>query len=356
MAMNITMDVSHLTDPRISGVGVYTLELIKALRAAGEVSLSTSYRLSRFKKRDQIHAHVPGARLWWPGGLGFATEVVHGPDFRVPSTSRMARVVTIHDLAFLQPEMTEPDFAAKKKRDLDRQLERHPQAIITVSNATREALIAYRPELDNITYAVHLGGDHIQMPASTNRARTKPYFLFVGNLEARKNVEGIVAAYELYCAGTSDPADLVLVGKPGFQGQRILTRIQASPQVARIQLQGYCSLAEIHSYYHHATALVYPSWVEGFGIPVVEALHSGCPVITSKGSSMQEIAEDSAFLVDPADTSAIARAMLAVEKLSPEERRTWAAKGRARAAHFTWAKCASQTINVYRQAVARPRY
>lgn len=354
--MRVAYDISHLNHAQLSGVGVYTLELLKALRTQGDLAMQPVYRLSRFKSRRYFRQHVGGEfKPWMRGMMESGCDVLHGPDFRVAPSRKAKRVSSIMDLAFLEPGMTSPEFAAKKKRDLDRLLDQQtPDVLIAISEATKTALIKYRPQLADRVHVTLLGGDHMRFLDSDLDARlkNKPYFLFVGNLEARKNVLGILSAFENFCREV-EGVQLVLIGKAGFEGDVIARAVEDSPARARILMLGYCSLPDLQAYYRNAIALVYPSWIEGFGIPVVEAMQLRCPVITSSTTSTAEIAGDAGFLVDPADRQAITAAMFMANELShnPRAREDFVGRAEARAKTFTWDRCAQQTHVAYSKAL-----
>ena len=354
--MRIAYDVSHLNHEKLSGVGVYTLELMKALRGLPGLDLVPVFRPSRWKHRHFFKMHAGEARPWLAGGVGLHADVVHGPDFRVSRSWRSARVASIMDLAFLKPGMTSPEFAAKKKRDLDRLLDQQtPEALIAISQDTARNLSDYRPHLAGRIHTALLGGDHFQFnaPADTVTGKSaRPYFLFVGNLEARKNVLGLLAAFERFAQTTSE-IELVLIGKPGFEGEHILKAIEQSPARNRIRVVGYTPLRELHASYSQALALVYPSFIEGFGIPVLEAMQLGCPVITSSTTATAEVVGDTGWTIEPSDIDGIAQAMRKVANLSEPERRGAVEKARQRAATFTWKKCAEETVTVYQKAIDR---
>lgn len=359
--LRIGYDISSLTGRQISGVGVYTTRLFKALHAKKDLELVPFYRLSRWKYRDVFQTHV-GNCSSWINGRSLNLDVVHGPDFRVVKSSAK-RVVTIHDLAFLTEGMTSAKFAQKKTDDLNRVFDSSPpDIVITVSEATKRDLVQYRPETAAKIHVVYLGGDHLiqsqadlsqlaQVPQSLNLS--EPYFLFVGNLEARKNVLGILRAFEQFAKTASHSnVKLKLVGKPGFGGEEILDAIKKSSLSHRIELVGYCESSELKNHYRNAIALVYPSWIEGFGLPLIEAMHLGCPVITSGATSTGEITADAGWLVDPSDIQAIAHSMAEATALTPELRAAQIAKGRARAASFTWDRCADGTLVAYQAALS----
>lgn len=348
--MRIAIEVSHLNSEKLSGIGIYTVELIKGLRQIPNLQIVPVYRPSRFKYRHLFEKHVGKSYPWVLGGLGLKVDILHGPDFRVRSAWNAKRVATILDLAFLVDGMTSREFSQKKKRDLDRLLDGDtPHALIAISKATADDLIAYRPHLKNRVHTVLLGGDHFSISENVNSGRkhSKPYFLFVGNIEARKNILGIIHAFELLPESMKD-MDLVLIGKPGFNSESIFNAIENSPRKDAIKVLGYCSAEDLQVYYQQALALVYPSWIEGFGIPVIEAMHLGCPVITSGTTSTAEIAGDCGWCVDPKNPREIAKAMISVAELSETQRKQQIAKASLQAQEFTWAKCAQETSKVYR--------
>ncbi|MGE0526281.1 MAG: glycosyltransferase family 4 protein [Bdellovibrionales bacterium] len=354
--MRVAIDVSHLNHEKLSGIGVYTLQLMRALAQLEAVELRPVCRLSRWKHQRYFKMHVGAARPWIPWAAEWGADVVHGPDFRVSGARRAKRIASIMDLAFLREGMTSESFARKKKADLDSLLDDHtPDALIAISEDTRRALAAYRPHLADRIYTTLLGGDHMHRLDSARDEEIHAlgkFFLFVGNLEARKNVLGILTAFENFCR-ENDDAKLVLIGKPGFEGEKILAKVEASPYRERIEVVGYCSLGDLQAYYRHALALVYVSWIEGFGIPVVEAMQLGCPVITSSTTATAEVAGETGWLVNPSDVGAITRSLFEACALydEPDRRADWVGRASQRASTFTWDRCARETLAVYRKVL-----
>ncbi len=352
--MKIALDVSSLNHRQISGVGIYTIELLRALRQMPSTEVSPFFRLSRWKSRREIEHHVGETKPWLFGFMSDA-EIVHGPDFRVAAAPGKRRVVSIHDVAFFREGMTSPTFAEKKRLELESLLKHHPpDAIITISQATRRDLIHHFPSLSDRIHVVYLAGDHLNNELSFEKPDAQ--FLFVGNLEARKNVLGIIRGFEIHArSARAEKTRLILAGKPGYRGEEILAAVEASPVRDRIKILGYCSNEELRWHYTHSLALVFPSWVEGFGIPVVEAMLAGCPVITSSTTATAEIVGNEAWLVDPADNEAIANAMdqAFTLALNPEDRLTWVKKAQKQAFSFTWSACAEGTLDVYRKVLSK---
>jgi glycosyltransferase involved in cell wall biosynthesis len=352
--VRVALDVSHLNHTRLSGIGIYTMQLLHELRTMCDVT--PVYRPRRLRHRTQMAAHVGTLTPWLFGGIGLGADVIHGPDFRAPSSRRAARVVTILDLSFLDPKMTTPGFAHRMRERLDALLDRDtPDAIIAISDHTRNALIEYRPTVASRTHTVWLGGDHLRARVGEDAPQGKPpherpYFLFVSNIETRKNVLGLLAAFE-QCATSLPEFDLIMIGKPGHEAEQIMMAIARSPVAGRIHVLGYRDDAALAQYYRYATAFVYPSWLEGFGIPVVEAMSFGCPVITSRTTSTAEIIGDTNWGVDPANTQEIADAMCRVAGLDLNARSIAQERSREQSAHFSWHKCAEATLGVYQLAI-----
>jgi len=190
-----------------------------------------------------------------------------------------------------------------------------------------------------IPHGVHLPN------LSETRQRTKT-ILFVGALQIRKNVARLVEAFE------SLPHDwkLVLAGAPsGYGAEGIQTRIQASRARDRIVMAGYVSREELHRLYAEAAIFAFPSLDEGFGIPVLEAMAYGVPVLTSNGSALMEVAAGAAITVDPRRTDEIAEGL---RQLASDDalREALAAKGRIRAEQYPWKRSVRETYLVYREA------
>jgi len=177
-------------------------------------------------------------------------------------------------------------------------------------------------------------------------AEGTPYFLWSGSLNPRKNLIRVIEALEQ--VASEIPHHLVLSGSLGWDLGETLRRIRSSPVAERIHLPGHVSDQALRGLYQGATAFVYVSLMEGFGLPILEAMASGCPVITSNISSMPEVAGDAAFLVNPLDTTEIANAMhcLATDFTFSKH---LSSRGRARAEEFHWDACAGDVAEIYRR-------
>lgn len=286
--------------------------------------------------------------------LGTRFEVFHGPDYEVANLRRTAKVVTIHDLSFYEEGYGTTRANRKRQSGVARLLKkRRPEAVIAVSDFTREKLLERFPEYEGRVYTVRHGADHLLIPSNkAMRPIPYPYYLFVGNLEARKNIVGLVKAFDILKTkpGHKDTR-LILVGIAGYGFEDIKAACKAAVEPEHILLPGYLSNIQLVTYYQWAEGFVYPSHYEGFGFPILEAMRLGCPVVTSSVSATREVAGDAALLVPPKDAESIAQAMERVAE-DTRLRDDLTAKGVARGRSFTWAKCAEETLQVYGHAIS----
>jgi glycosyltransferase involved in cell wall biosynthesis len=259
-------------------------------------------------------------------------------------------VVTIHDLGYL----VEPDAHEQMHR---KQLEwttrwnaRGASGLIAVSQATKNDLVE-RLQIDpsRIDVIHHGVSEQLRpaMPDEINGIRERYRLgsrtvLAVGTIQPRKNLVRLIQAFERLAA-QNDDIELVLCGAPGWQGDRILARADASPFNGRIRHLGYVPDSDLAALYSSATLLAFPSLYEGFGMPALEAMACGTPVIAANRSALPEICGDAALLVDPFDVDSIAGGMQDV--LTDDElRQSMVARGLVRARSFRWSDCAMQTL------------
>ena len=296
--------------------------------------------------------------IGWPTVdlIGPRPDLWHFTNYVAPPTAKPF-VVTIHDLGFVHhPEFTEPknlEFLRKWVPDtLDR-----ARLVIAVSEATKEALIEeYKVPLDKIE-VVHEAADDIfsrELPEDdVGRVKEKygiegDYFLAVGTLEPRKNLKTLLMAL----AGLRKEVQeqLVVVGGQGWlfdETQELLAKLGLE---SRVIFTDYVPKAELPALYQGAQCFVFPSHYEGFGIPVLEAMASGTPVISSNTSSLPEIGGGAALYFDPNDSKGLKHALTRL--LQDENLRTRLAEaGRRQAAKFSWAKTAQHTLGVYERAL-----
>lgn len=281
-------------------------------------------------------------------------DVLFAPNFFMPPSMLpfgSTVVATVHDLAFkVLPDTVNQATLDELDRNLETTLSRCSR-LIAVSEATardiREHLGIDREKIRVIHEGVDSdfpGEGHPEPPDGL----PSPYVLFVSTLEPRKNVIGVLDAMAL-AVERGYTGHLVLVGRWGWRTGSTRKALEASPVRDRIIHLNYVERRELAGLYRMADALLFPSWLEGFGLPVLEAMACGTPVITSDRSAMPEVGGPAALYIDPADPSAIASALMRVVE-NPEFRRTLSEAGRRRAASFSWDAAAAATAQVLRQA------
>jgi glycosyltransferase involved in cell wall biosynthesis len=279
-----------------------------------------------------------------------STDVVHASSSAgVPPAGRGQRlVVTVHDLAFLvAPRMFPTSWKWMYRLGL-RGVKR-ADAIITPSRSTAEDLVSRTgvdPAKVNVVpeaSSLPIGAADPAEVASRLRLRA-PYLLFVGTLEPRKNLVPLVRAYRR-AAADGLPLSLVLAGPMGWHGDALMREL-ALEGPGEITLTGYLPASDLDAVYRGASAFAYPSTYEGFGLPVLEAMSRGIPVITSSVSSLPEVAGEAALLVDP---SSVHDLQGAISRLTGDAALSarLAEGGRSRAAGFTWGEAARLTLDVY---------
>ena len=372
MPANIAFYSDALTSGRY-GLGRYAGELLRALqRHAGQVSVrpvsahvSLGAEELQSLKQDHGYKRLPLPRkiiagLWskvnWPRLEQFApwADVVHCVELDYRVATRKPVIVTIHDLG----PLTHPQFFhASHPWLLARALQwaaDEAAAIICVSRTTAmevEEHLGFRlgerltvvPEGVGGEFSAPVGDECLAKTGEFVRQGT-PFFLWSGSVNPRKNLPRVIAAFERVAADV--PHHLVLTGGLGWDAEETLRRVLASRFGDRIHLPGRVSDAELRGLYQRADGFVFASLMEGFGLPILEAMACGCPVITSDISSMPEVAGDAALMVDPTDADEIAGALRRVAT-DPALRQTLATKGRARAAQFRWDICAAAVAGIY---------
>jgi glycosyltransferase involved in cell wall biosynthesis len=192
--------------------------------------------------------------------------------------------------------------------------------------------------------------EKIHLPVSDDEKLPEKYFLFVGTLEPRKNLRAILDAFALLDTQKED-VDLVVVGNMGWKNKDIIGLLEAHRYRSRIHFKGYIDAARLSFIYRNALCLLYPSLYEGFGFPILEAMTYGVPVITSKVSSMPEVAGDAALLVDPYDLKGLADAMNKI-LMNGDMRNIMVSKGYERVREFSWKRCAEETLGIFEKVLS----
>lgn len=355
--MRIALDATTSVGKKLTGVGVYSSEILSGLAAAHpEAELLCCYRPQRFLRA--LESSLPAnchRRLLWPGPPRGA-DLFHGLNQRLPEGRLRRAVSTFHDLFVLSGKYSTPEFR-ERFAGQSKDAAKRSDLIIAVSaftaNQVTELLGVERSRVRVIHHGVRIPTQLLQpLPygrgsdgaARVSKRLNTSTILHVGAIQHRKNIIRLIAAFEQ----THEPWRLVLAGSLGFGGAEILARIESSPRRASIELPGYVSQAALEGLWAEAAILAFPSLDEGFGLPVLEAMARGIPVLTSDCSALKEVAGDAAMLVDPTNQEQITNSLLSLTR-SPELRRDLIDRGLARAARFTWESAAGKTWEVYKE-------
>lgn len=285
--------------------------------------------------------------------------VFHGPNYFVPNT-RMARVVTIHDLSIYRYPHWHPNPRVDRMRALIPNSVKNAQMILTDSLVTRQEVIdEFNLRLEQVC-AIPLGVDgnyfprtreNLELVLSSYDLSFGGYSLFVSTIEPRKNIINLIAAYRAMHPSLRHTWPLVLVGGIGWRSDDIHVEIQHAVNEGWLKYLGFVPQSDLPFLYAGCRLFTYPSWYEGFGLPIAEAMASGVPVLTSNCSSMPEVAAGCAMLVEPGDIDDIAEKIQFA--LTNESWRTHAIQsGLLRAAQLTWESCVEKTVDAYHIAEA----
>jgi glycosyltransferase involved in cell wall biosynthesis len=339
--LKIALDATYSLGPNRSGVGVYSRQILDGLAAAHpETSFLHCYRPHRFLPSLSEVLPPNGSRrlLWknWPGDA----DLFHGLNQRIDARYRRT-VSTFHDLFVLSADYSTPDFRARFAAQARGAAERS-DLIIAVSQFTASQ-VEQLLKIDPARIRVIRHGVRPAPRVLTSIAR-EPLILFVGAIQRRKNIVRLVDAFEGVAAGWK----LVLAGSFGFGAEEALQRIERSPRKGDIEVPGYVTEQDLETLYQRASVFAFPSLDEGFGMPVLDAMARGVPVLTSNVSAMPEVAGRAALLVDPADTPSIAEGL---RKLTQDAalRAEFAQKGLERSGEFSWEKAVRATCAVYQE-------
>lgn len=338
--MKIALDATYSVGENLSGVGVYSRELLRALAAEHpEQHFTYCYRPHRYFRSfgAPLPANARRALLYEPF-FPPSRHFFHGLNQRVPGVRFRKTVTTFHDLFVLTGDYSTPEFR-RRFAEQARRAAQESDAIIAVSEFTaRQVEELLKVERARI-HVVHHGADHTAFPAGVARENI---VLNVGAVQKRKNIARLVEAFERTPPGWK----LALAGSSGYGAPEILARIANSSRREDIQVLGYISGTELGRWYARARIFAFPSLDEGFGMPVLEAMAAGVPVIAARRAALPEVCGDAAILVDPEDVAAIAAALehLMTDRIAADQLMD---AGRKRAREFRWQKAAAETWKVY---------
>ncbi len=342
--MLIALDATYLVDPHPSGIAIYSRELLDGLAQSHPADRFVHlYRPKQFRRSLPSGAPNVTRRLLLPF-LVKRPDIFHALNQRVDYRPAKKVLSTFHDLFVMTGEYSSADFRQRFTQQA-RDAARRSDLVIAVSAFTKAQVV-----------------EHLHVPA--NRIRVIPHgvhlpenvlpqnqrdqiILCVGALQIRKNVVRLVEAFERLPLAVARGWKLVLAGSTaGFGAAEIVRRIENSPRVMQIQLRGYVTTAELRELYQRAALFAFPSLDEGFGIPVLEAMAHGTPVLTSNRSALPEVAGDAALLIDPYDADEMSAALGRLIEDS-SLRANLAAAGLERAKLFPWERAVQETWQTY---------
>ncbi len=378
--MRVGIDV-RLVYHRQAGISWYTLRLLQAL---SQIDHRNDYVL--LQHRRQVEPLIAAQNFTtaslltpahhrfeqWPLSLEtrlLGLDLLHSPDFIPPLHNRIPSVITVHDLGFL----IYPNFVTSESARYYGQIElavRRANRIIAVSNSTRSDLVKLLGAPESKINVIYEAADPLFQPIDTTIARTcldtsldtsldttainipERFILFVGTIEPRKNLGTLLRAYQQLRNLYTIDIPLVLAGAPGWLFHDINDLVKSLGLTEHVIFTGSIPDNEhLRALYNLATMLVHPAYYEGFGLPPLEAMACGTPVVCSDAGSLPEVVGNAALMAPPDDIEAWTVAMHRML----EDQALWSdlqQKGLKRATTFSWEKAASETLETYRQALA----
>lgn len=364
--MNIGIDANEANVLSRVGISEYAYQILIKLYAFREVN-DNDYNYTIYLKSDPLE-HLPNKTSWWnykvvkPSKLWtqiglpihlittsrkpdvFLTLTHYGPRF-----SRIPTIVSVMDLSYLHYPQT------FKKNDLYQLTKwteysvKKAKKVITISNSSKNDIIKYykvRPEKVKV---VHLGLKNLSMNAPSEKdlkefGVNQKFILFVGTLQPRKNISRLIEAFSRLPKEISSDHQLVIIGKKGWLYEDILSAPEKYNVKDKVVFLDYISDEDLPNFYRKAEVFVLPSLYEGFGLPVLEAMRYGCPVITSSVSSLPEAGGDAAQYFEPEDVDDIKKS---IEKVLTDRslREKMIERGREHYKKFTWEKAAKEVLS-----------
>lgn len=381
MAIDLILGADSISAP-LTGIGRYTLELARGLPQHPDLARIRYFALGRWLALPQLltaETNAPAARPSLRSQLagnraavrvfrllmptlqrlrlrGQEGAIYHSPNFFLPPFAGRT-VTTVHDLSHhIYPQFHPPARIDYMRRMLPDSLQRASH-VITVSASARQDLITHFGHPPERITAIALGANPAFRPHSAAELapvlarlglQAQGYSLYVGTIEPRKNLDRLLDAYESLPAPLRVRYPLVMAGSPGWRSENTHARMARAASAGWLHYLRYVAQADLPALYAGARLFAYPSLYEGFGLPVLEALASGVPVVTSNTSSLPEVVGNAALQIDPHDVPALSAAL--AQGLQDD---LWRAQvrmaGLQRASQFTWARCVDRTMQVYGQ-------
>ncbi len=370
--MKIGIDIRHLTDHNQTGVHQYTTNLLNALFCLDQKNEYVLFASGSKKTLERLPAfdfpNVQVAKIPIPNKLLSATFLFthkptleyylkkHGiiidawffPNHNFIAT-KLPYVIMAHDLSFEYfPEFF--SFKSRFRHSDTKKLYQEAHAVLAPSESTKQDLEQiYRLDPKKIQ-VTPLAPTFSQNQNITGFTLPRRFILSLATLEPRKNFISVLEAYEQYCDETRNPIALVLAGAHGFKSRPLIRLIKRSRYAKQIHLLGYVDETQKQELYRRATVFVFPSFYEGFGLPPLEAMSQGCPVIVSQTSSLPELIKTAGILIDPYNVNDLSEALKMLLH-SNRLQETYKKQGYVRAAEFSWHSTAQKTLDVFNTLV-----
>lgn len=380
--MRIGIDCRTILNPEKgegAGIGHYTYQLVRHLL---KIDKKNDYflffdrtvqerRLAKFKQENARIIFFPFIQYtkFLPTGYSHflvsaflarqKLDVFHSPTLSLPQSYRAPSVVTAHDLTVYKFPDLYTDKQSSLLKTIIPQAVRQAKKIIAVSQSTKKDLgEIFGVESERIKVIYHGLDERFFRKSDPKVIKdiqkkfniSNDYLLFLGTLESRKNIIRIIEAYERLREKINYSYQLVLAGAPGGNFNEIKKRIDESKYREDILLPGYIEADDLDPLFEGAKIFVFPTLYEGFGLPIIEAMANGVPVVTSNISSLPEIAEGNAVLVDPFNVAEITQAIFDL-LTKPDMSQEFSQHGKEKAKEFDWQKTAKETLTIYQEAI-----
>ncbi len=362
----VTLWVDSL-GPQPGGIGRYTWELCKRLPQRNDVSMRYFGRNRVLEdpgvlvRRDPLPSRRSVLRTWWDT-RELTSSIVHGPNYFLPAFAKTG-VITVHDLSvFRFPETHPPDRIAAFARDFHVSLKRAAHVITDTETVRRDLIDSFAVPPETVT-AVPLGVSSNFSPARPDTLAAdlnrwgfnpKEYGLCVSTLEPRKKISELLAAWRGLPRALRDRYPLVLCGGAGWLNDQMRADIDVGVAEGWLRHLGFVEETHLPTLYAGAALFIYPSIYEGFGLPTVEAMASGVPILVADRSCLPEVCGDAARYVDPDDANNFITAI--VGALTDQQwQQLSVQRGLARASELSWDRCIDRTVQIYHKVASAAR-
>jgi glycosyltransferase involved in cell wall biosynthesis len=362
----ITIDIRKIHD---SGIGTYIVNLVpKVIDALPDVKFYLLVQEGEVKQYEWMHQPKvtlieiksrllsPGEQIELPQKIPQETSLYWATQFNIPVLYKGKLLVTVHDIIHIaKPKLVGGLHHQLYVKFMLSAIRLKNIKILTVSRFTEDELVRLVGIKRDNTQTTYAGvGDRWFQVTKKQNPYPKPYLLFVGNVKPNKNLKGLLGAFKLIMEKI--PHDLIIVGrKEGMITMDKTVMAEADTFFGRVQFTGYIDNEMLEQYFVHADALVFPSFYEGFGIPPLEAMACGCPIVVSNVASLPEVCQDAVLYCDPYSERDIANQILRIVT-DKQLRSSLIEKGKIRATELTYARCVNETVKVIKECIGDENY